>query len=140
MTRAQLLDIHKELSDKARGVMEKKNHDYAGAETQNPFANFTSCEAQRICSTAQGMLVRMSDKMARLITFATDGELRVSDETFDDSAIDLINYAVLFVAYHRSKRKELPDKDLINILHKTRADLTARLPAEIILQNFKDVL
>jgi hypothetical protein len=43
--------------------------------------------------------VRMTDKMSRLAQFTKNGELKVKDESLEDTLVDLINYAVLLRAY-----------------------------------------
>jgi len=77
--------------------MERKNHDYAGQtrEVVDPFANFRVCEALGLCSAEVGVLVRLSDKLSRLATFATAGNLKVEDEAIQDTFLDVINYTVL---------------------------------------------
>lgn len=95
MNRQELLDLHKDMCDRAREIMTKKNHDYSGEKGDDPFANFRRCEAMGICSPLQGALVRLTDKMSRVSTFAAAGKLMVTDETVDDTLIDFINYAVL---------------------------------------------
>lgn len=88
-------------------IMEKKNHDYAGAEGDTPFRNFTRCEGLGLCSTETGILVRMTDKLSRLSTFVQAGELKVKDESFDDTLLDLINYSVILSAYRKQKKETL---------------------------------
>ena len=83
--------------------MVRKNHDYAGNSGTTPFANFERCEAMGICSTEQGFLVRIVDKVSRLSTFAKDGKLLVENEGYNDAILDIINYCVLFSAYVKSK-------------------------------------
>lgn len=73
MTRDELLKIHEDLTGKARSLMRKKNADYAGNDGLEPFANFTRVQAMGICSTEQGFLVRMTDKMSRLSSFVESG-------------------------------------------------------------------
>ena len=104
MNRDELLQFHETLCSEARELMQAKNHDYAGPDGQAPFANFDVAEKIGICSAAEGMLVRMTDKLRRLITFAKAGQLRVKDETVQDTCRDLVNYAILFAA----KAKEAP--------------------------------
>ena len=84
--------------------MNLKNRDYAGNGGQEPFANFTRCEAMGICSTEQGFLVRLTDKMSRLSSFVESGKLHVSDESFEDTCVDIINYMVLFHSYVSEKK------------------------------------
>ena len=94
--------FHNYLCGTALELMERKNSDYTNsAEDPEPncFANFTRCEDMGICTTEQGFLVRMTDKLSRLSTFVTSGELKVKDESVKDTVLDLINYSVLFLAY-----------------------------------------
>jgi len=102
-----LLQHHTNLVVQAYAVMAKKNHDYAGAEGDTPFRNFTRIENFGVCSTERGILVRMIDKMSRLSTYLEGSEFQVSDETFDDTIIDLINYCVILSGYCKQEREEV---------------------------------
>lgn len=75
--------------------MRAKNHDYAGASGDTPFANFEASANVLNISPVQGLLLRMMDKIKRLNTFAESGELQVVGETELDAWKDLLNYAVL---------------------------------------------
>jgi len=103
MNREDLIQHHEDLCRTALELMKKKNHDYAGNSGKTPFANFERCEAMGICSTEAGFLVRMTDKLSRLSTFADAGKLQVDNEGYNDAIIDIINYCVLFSAYVKSK-------------------------------------
>jgi len=90
-------------------LMRKKNHDYAGP--QDFFKNLTYCEKLGICSTQQGMLVRMSDKMSRLSTLIGSGEAaQVKDESIDDTLRDMVNYSLLMLTYRKHLRMGEPAK------------------------------
>jgi hypothetical protein len=102
MTRDDLFKMHETMCESALVMMKKKNADYAGVGN-DPFANFRRAEALGVCSTEQAFLVRMTDKMSRLASFASRGELSVEDETVYDTLEDLINYSVLLAAYLHSK-------------------------------------
>ena len=104
MTRDELLKRHEQLCKQGRDLMNIKNRDYAGNGGQEPFANFTRCEAMGICSTEQGFLVRLTDKMSRLSSFVESGKMHVSDESFEDTCVDIINYMVLFHSYVSEKK------------------------------------
>ncbi len=104
MTLDDLIEIHKDLCEGARDLMRRKNHDYAGASGQQPFANFERVEALGICTTEKGFLVRLTDKMSRLSSFTDSGEFAVKDETLRDTLTDVINYAVLLLAYSQAKK------------------------------------
>jgi hypothetical protein len=103
MTREELFEIHENMCKYALELMKKKNADYAGNDAANPFANFKRAEALGICTTEQAFLVRMTDKMSRLSSFASKGKLLVEDESVNDTLIDLINYSVLLAAYLKTK-------------------------------------
>ena len=95
MKREDLLRYHGEVCDQARELMNLKNRDYAGNHGNEPFANFTRCEAMGICDTEAGFMVRITDKMSRLSSFLQSGKMHVEDESFNDTIVDVINYMVL---------------------------------------------
>ena len=112
MNREELLQLHDELCEEAKKIMEVKNHDYAGGKHESiPFANFTRGESLGICSTERGLLVRMTDKMSRLSTFAQEGEFKVKDESLRDTILDLMNYGILLYGYVKSKDREQPGNE-----------------------------
>lgn len=84
-------------------VTKRKNADYTG-KGNDPFANFSKAELLGICSTEQGFLVRMSDKISRIISFVQKGVLEVEDERVEDTLMDLANYCILMSAYIKSKK------------------------------------
>ena len=96
MTRKELLDLHSALTAKAKELMEAKNSDYAS--DSDPFRNFEMFGEL-------GILVRMSDKLARLRSFVEKGSFKVKDESVLDTVLDLINYSVLFHGYLKHKGK-----------------------------------
>lgn len=104
MTTTELLSYHQHLCDKARAIMEKKNHDYAGASGTTPFANFEATEKLGLASTEEGMLIRSVDKIQRLKTFIQVGILKVEDEGPENAVLDIINYMVLLSAYIKQEK------------------------------------
>jgi len=107
MTRDELLKHHEVLCKQARDLMDMKNRDYAGNDGKEPFANFTRVEAMGICSTEQGFLVRLTDKMSRLSSIIESGKTNVKDESFEDTMVDVINYIVLLSAYKQDQRLKI---------------------------------
>jgi len=103
MNREELLKHHENVCGVARELMKKKNHDYAGESGETPFANFSRTEAMGVCSTEQGFLVRVVDKVSRLSTFVSAGELKVENESYEDAIVDIINYMVLLSGYIKDK-------------------------------------
>jgi hypothetical protein len=59
-----------------------------------------------ICSTEQGFMTRITDKMSRLSSFLNSGKMHVEDESFRDTIVDVINYMVLLSAYIQDKDEE----------------------------------
>lgn len=96
----EVLELHRYLCERGRTIMTKKNSDYANpSKSSDPFRNFAAFGAF-------GILVRLSDKMARLRVFvekAQNGqEMAVQDESWEDTIIDGINYLVLLDGYIRT--------------------------------------
>ena len=90
---AQLIDLHFRLCEEARGLMERKNSDYK-AGSGDPFANFRMAALLHI-RAEMGAMLRMQDKMARLLSFMERGTLAVKEESWHDCILDLINYSVI---------------------------------------------
>lgn len=89
----ELLKLHTSLTEEARKLMEKKNTDYR-AVGGDPFGNFRMARLMRV-EPAVGLMIRMMDKHARILSFIERGTLAVSDESWHDCCIDLINYSIL---------------------------------------------
>lgn len=110
-TAEDLLQFHTECSERGRELMRRKNHDYSGVA--DVFRNFRAFEGL-------GIIVRASDKLARLRSFEEKGDkLLVNDETLTDTAIDLMNYAILYLAYKRNRAGspvQMSDTDMITYL------------------------
>jgi hypothetical protein len=105
MTREEYLSFHRRCCDKMVTITAAKNADYTSG-SEDPFFNFTRVEAIGIASTEQGFLTRMFDKFARITTFVKKGVLQVSDESVEDTLLDLANYCILMAGYLRQKRQD----------------------------------
>lgn len=104
MTREEYMQFHENCCKRMVEITRKKNADYSGG-SEDPFYNFSRVEAVGIASTEQGFLTRMFDKFARICSFVKKGILEVSEETVEDTLIDLANYAILMAGYLKSKRE-----------------------------------
>ena len=102
MNKAEYFDFAQKFFDDCIDISKKKNADYTGAN-DNPFSNFTSVENLGI-KTEAGFLTRMMDKMARIGSYVSKGELQVKDESVKDTLRDLANYACLLAGYIESKK------------------------------------
>lgn len=105
-TRAELDCLHAELADKARAIMRKKSIDYARED--DVYANLGEFGLL-------GILVRLSDKLARLRRYVENGgRFVVEDESRLDTVLDAINYLILFEGMARHKTpaaQSLPAED-----------------------------
>jgi hypothetical protein len=73
--------------------MRNKSADYASGS--DPFANFKRGEILGFATAEEGLMLRVVDKVSRISTFLKKGELKVSNETVEDSILDVINYMIL---------------------------------------------
>lgn len=98
VTTEQHLDYMRYLTDLMIQISIKKNSDYT-AGSGDPFANFRLAETLGFSSVETGILVRMTDKMARLRCLTEGRRLQVKDETIEDTLLDLANYALILRSY-----------------------------------------
>lgn len=92
------MKFHEETCRRARDLMRRKNSDYS--DDRDCFGNLSLCESMNLCTTEQGILIRMSDKLRRCCSLSKR-DPKVKDESFEDSLIDIINYAILCIARRR---------------------------------------
>ena|SRR3990167_1220373 len=83
--------------DTCINIAEKKNTDYASKEN-DPFRNFRTVELLGLCSTQAGIVVRLSDKLARICNLL-DKKPEVVSESLEDTILDAINYLAILRAY-----------------------------------------
>ena len=88
MSKEQFHEIVKEMVE----LHDKKNHEYAGNEY---LSNFKMCEKHMGVPAWKGSIIRLSDKMARIMNVARDDETQVGDETITDTLMDLAVYAII---------------------------------------------
>jgi len=98
-TREMLFTLHHQLTQEAIAIMRKKNADYS---KNGPFMNFMMCEARGTATAEAGVLIRLDDKISRLNTLITR-DAEVSDESFDDTCKDIINYVVCLAGLRKSR-------------------------------------
>lgn len=102
-TKAGYLAYHAHFCESMKAITVAKNADYTGIG-DDPFANFSLVEVLGITDTVRGFLVRMSDKLSRITSFAQKGVLEVKDESIEDTLKDLANYCILLSAYIKSQK------------------------------------
>lgn len=93
--RGALSNQHNSLCSSALSLMMKKNADYA-CDT-DLFRNFRYFGSL-------GVLVRLSDKLARLRTFEERNTFSVTDESLRDTVMDAINYLIIYYVMKQEPR------------------------------------
>lgn len=81
-----------ELLKRMAEVHDAKNHDYSG--DKDPLRNLRQCGDAGV-EPWVGVIVRLTDKMDRLKTFASKRRFEVKDESLADTFVDMANYALL---------------------------------------------
>ena len=95
-SRTEYLDNFAKVTKQMLEITAKKSNDYASDD--DPFRNFREFGEL-------GILVRMSDKFSRLRTALYDRkDMAVSDETVEDTILDLATYAILLLSYRRGAK------------------------------------
>ena len=87
MSKERFHEIVKEMIE----LHDKKNRDYAGS---NYLSNFLMCERMGIPAW-KGCLIRLSDKLSRIMNIAKTEKISMSDETITDTLMDLAVYAII---------------------------------------------
>ncbi len=91
--------LHKDFCDTLNIIYRQKNHDYGDS-----FAKVRSVVPNSI-------LVRLMDKLERLKTLLGKGEqAQVTDESIDDTLMDMANYCIMELVERRLERYELNEK------------------------------
>lgn len=96
---ALALETGKEIPDliiEAKDLHIRKNAGYAGHDQPDPWLNFRLCERFQL-SPVQGVLVRMSDKMARIRSLRRSANNEQVGEAIHDTLADLIAYALIAI-------------------------------------------
>jgi len=114
-TLEHVLRIHSQICLEARSIIEKKGHDYNREQqlTGNTLFNLTVCCLLGVVKTVtQGILVRLSDKMMRLISLTKDPTVQaeVEEESIRDTVKDMINYLVYLYIVYLEERTDDKDK------------------------------
>lgn len=107
MTTESLLEQHSRLCTEAYRIMQRKNADYGGNDGRSPFRNFDLAPSLGLATREVGIMLRLSDKIQRLSGFLArgDGSFSCSEESFDDTVLDAINYLVLLSASRKDTKQ-----------------------------------
>lgn len=101
-----VIKFRNEMYAKSVALIKRKGHDYNRQQQHggDTLFNLRVCELVGITRTAeQGLLVRLSDKLMRLVSLA-EADNEVSDESFDDTVADVHNYVDYLALMRRERR------------------------------------
>lgn len=103
ISKEELIKMRARLNARADELLLAKGNDYNSQQQQNgdTLFNLRVCELTGIVPSAvDGILVRMSDKMQRLVSLTRAGVVqKVKDESLEDTIVDLRNYADYLLAF-----------------------------------------
>ncbi len=86
------LEYWESLYKRIKEIQEAKSADYTGG--RDPHWNFSKSLNINL-PVWKGILIRMQDKLSRLESFACTDTFKVKDESFEDTCLDLANYALI---------------------------------------------
>lgn len=105
------IDIHKNLCDLMHTTYKNKNSDYGDS--------FARVRAKY----PTAILIRLHDKLNRLETLMTGTTQKVSDESIDDTLLDLANYCLLELVERHENRFD-PNKTIYTHLFNNGEDFS----------------
>lgn len=85
----------------------RKNAGYAGADQDDPWANFRESERFPGIPAVEGVYVRMGDKYIRIRNLRRDPNNEQVGESILDTLIDLAAYALIAICLLREKARSL---------------------------------
>lgn len=102
------LQKYLDLLDRMRETAINKSHDYSGKE--DPFSNLRQSKNAGI-EPWKAVIIRLGDKYSRLCNFAKQNELKVKDESIEDTLIDNAVYSLLCLILYRESNEDtrIPD-------------------------------
>lgn len=112
ISKESLIAMRKRLNEKADSLLLAKGNDYNAQQQDagDTLFNLRICAILGIVpSPVDGILVRMSDKLARLVSLTRPTTVqKVKDESLEDTIVDLRNYAdYLLAMVKESKGQEI---------------------------------
>jgi hypothetical protein len=108
IAKEDLIKMRKRLNHRADALLLAKGNDYNSQQQEegDTLFNLRVCALLGIVPSAvDGILVRMSDKLCRLVSLTRPGAVqKVSDESLEDTVVDLRNYADYVLAMIREAK------------------------------------
>ena len=90
--------------DRAYDLWTKKQNDYGDSNIRLGLDLSSSSERSQNSRLAQlGVVIRMNDKISRLINLYKKDGVTAIDETIEDTALDIMNYANMLMVLKKGK-------------------------------------
>lgn len=102
MNTQEFIDAMKLAYADSLAIVKAKNKDYS--TESNPFRNFEYAQYVNV-DVPDAILVRISDKLARVANLIHQEGRAVMDERIEDTLCDLANYAIILKVYLEDKKK-----------------------------------
>ena len=98
-----LFQLQRDTFQSCEDIIKAKNADYA--DDDDPYSNFRTASLFGI-HPAIGILLRVMDKIQRIVSFIKKDKLEVKGESFEDACDDIINYMVLIKGFLKDKQEQ----------------------------------
>jgi len=115
---------HSKLCKNAYAMIEKKGADYNRKQQNDGDTLFNLTVARRlgiVDTTCQSILVRISDKMMRLVSLTSNPAVKpeIENEKVSDTIEDMINYLVYLSCKYKEERLEIKHKHISELKWKS---------------------
>ena len=98
-----LFQLQRDTFKSCEDIIKAKNADYS--DDDDPYSNFRSASLFGV-HPAIGILLRVMDKIQRIVSFIKKDKLEVKGESFEDACDDIINYMVLIKGFLKDKQEQ----------------------------------
>jgi hypothetical protein len=98
-----LFQLQRDTFQSCEDIIKAKNADYS--DDDDPYSNFRSASLFGV-HPAIGILLRVMDKIQRIVSFIKKDKLEVKGESFEDACDDIINYMVLIKGFLKDKQEQ----------------------------------
>ena len=98
----KLMSLHRKMEDTSHSVLFKKMHDYTNA-SDDPLSCLKLVERHTGIDSSDLIIARMIETISKLKTYSDKGHLKTSNDSLENSCVDLINWVVIFAFLHGSR-------------------------------------
>lgn len=130
MNREQFIAHLDQTYAEAAAIVKLKNQDY-GADA-NPFKNFEFSAQIVGCPAETGIMVRFSDKVARIGNLLNGKDPAVKEESIDDTILDAINYLAILRAWRVHMAEQREQQKLVGLTPEGKPVFTGQLRYEAV--------